>query len=238
MKSYLKYAITLLLTVLICSIIVVLSGCGTISVDLYTTVEPSGGLNQEIEIEGTGMVGNLVVSPDTIQDFKKEGWKVSTSRTGDSAFLNASKVFSQGAEIDIPGFAEEGQETGLKNINSSISDRIFFKEYYFEATIPGNLFNIDENDEFAEFGKAMLSAMFSMSWTLDLPGEIIETNADTYDKDTATWYFDIESLERDRKITIKTKYTNWTSIYIAIGVLVVIVGIITFFIIKRKQSPN
>ena len=150
--------------------------------------------------------------------------------------LSASKAFPQGTEITIPGFLEDGQDTDLKNVNSYVNDRIIFKEYYFEATLPASPLELDENDEFAELGKAMIEGMFNMSWTLDLPGDIVETNADTYTEGAATWYFDVESFDSDRKMMIRTKYVNWTAIYIAIGVLVVIVGLITFLIIRRKRQ--
>ena len=80
----------------------------------------------------------------------------------------------------------------------------------------------------------MLQSMFYMSWTLDLPGKIIETNADEYDEDSATWYFDVESLTRDRYMMVETRYIRWPVIGIIAGI--VVVGLLLFFIIRRRAA--
>jgi len=215
-------------------IIVFLASCGTVSVDLHTKVQPSGDFTQQVKIEGTEMMGNLVVSQEIIQKFKREGWEVDTSRSGNTASLVATKDFEEGEDVVIPSFSEDSSDFSFKNEVFYIKDRFVFKEYYYEVTIPETpLDAIAGNDEFATLGLAVLQSMFNMSWTLDLPGKIVETNADKYGDESATWYFDIESLTRDRYLTVHTKYINWAVIGAIVGVIVV--GLILFVAVKRRR---
>jgi hypothetical protein len=189
-------------------------GCGTVSIDLYTKVKPTGDVRQQVQISGTGMMGNLVVSSDIIQEFKKDGWEVTTSHSEGSASLIATKDFQDAV------FYEK--------------DRLVYKEYYFEVTIPGTAIGLEEQDEFAELGKAMMKSVFNMSWTLDLPGRIVETNADVHDDESATWYFDVESVETGRYMMVHTRYINWVAIGIIAGVI--LIGVVLFLVIRRRAA--
>ncbi|HEY83297.1 MAG TPA: hypothetical protein G4O01_08455 [Dehalococcoidia bacterium] len=209
-------------------------GCGTVSIDLYTKVKPTGDVRQQVQISGTGMMGNLVVSSDIIQEFKKDGWEVTTSHSEGSASLIATKDFEEGEEIAIPGFGEDSSEISFQDAVFYEKDRLVYKEYYFEVTIPGTAIGLEEQDEFAELGKAMMKSVFNMSWTLDLPGRIVETNADVHDDESATWYFDVESVETGRYMMVHTRYINWVAIGIIAGVI--LIGVVLFLVIRRRAA--
>ena len=176
MQSHLIRVTNLLFIASICTVIGVSLGCGTVSMDLYTTVEPSGGYYNEIDIETTGMLGGFLSSTDVMREFRNDDWEVARSRDGDTTSLTASKHFDQVTDkiFPLPLMENDGSLT-LENINFHISDGTFIKEYYFKGTIPGNPSLWDEVNDLVDLGlddmdmevlKDMYSAMFNMSWTL------------------------------------------------------------------------
>ena len=220
-----KLTRVIIVTLIVALALVSLVGCGTVSIDLHTTVKASGDISQEIKVEGSGMMGAFVTSEDALKDLRKEGWHVSIEHPG--ACVIATKNFEQGKTVVLPGMEE------LKNQHFRVRDLVILKEYFFEATIPANPLGIEEDDEFAEVGKAILRSMFSMSWTLTMPGEVIETNADAIDGNSATWYFDIDSLEKERYMMVHSRYINWPLVGGIAGVIVV-AGFLIGFIVRRR----
>lgn len=226
----------LILAVLATSLVLlpIIAGCGTVNINLQTTVKPSGDFTQQFKIEGTGMMGSLLGGSETIQSFKQEGWKVTTERSTDSVSLIATKEFRWNENIVIPSL--DGEEIALKNLSSHVRDYIVLKDYLFEVTIPGNptgTVGTETGTEYEELAKLMLKGMFNMSWTLTLPGKIVESNADTIEDNSATWYFDIDSLEKDHYMTVHSRYINWPVIGGIVAAIVAGLGI--FFFIRARR---
>jgi len=207
------------------------AGCGSVDVNIHTTIKPSGDFIQELRLKGSGMMGAALTTPETIESLKKEGWQVTTERSGDSVSLVATKQFKKGESVTMPDFSKQG--TGLKQVKFDVKNFIAFKEYFLEMTLPASPIDT-AGGQYAELTKSMLKSMFSMSWTLSLPGNIVETNADAVQDNSATWYFDVDSLAKDRYMMVHTRYVNWPIIGIIAGVVVVGVGLFILFVVRRR----
>jgi hypothetical protein len=210
------------------------AGCGTLSIDLYTKVDSNGQVVQQIKTTGTGMMGSLMTEDQTMQqELKGEGWQVSISRSNDSSSLTMMKGFASIEEVLIPDFTGEESFGTIQDPIFLIEDKFLYKEYTLEITIPPSSVNSEE-DEFSELGKAMMQEMLSLSWTIDIPGDIIQTNADEHNADSATWYFDISSFENGRTMSLRTRYINWLFIGIIVGVVIILL----FLIIVRRRTAR
>ncbi len=213
-------------------------GCGRVDVNLHTTVTQSGDVIQEISFTGSGMMGGLL-SSQMNTDYQKQGWQISTTRSGDSVTSKATKTFSQGDSIGIPGSSTGSDLT--KNTKFYVSDHIFVKSYRFETTLIGAAVTspagIGELNQ--QMTEALVNSMFSMAWAITLPGNIVTTNADKIEGDTATWSFTYSSLQKDRYILIESRYINWSAIVgSAAGLFIVVLAAIFIpeYIRARQRS--
>ena len=76
--------------------------------------------------------------------------------------------------------------------------------------------------------------MFSVSWSITLPGEITETNADYHDLDTATWNFTYSAIQNGHYMSVKSTYIDWPIILgIVAGIIVIVVVI---YLMSRRRD--
>lgn len=212
----------------------VMVGCGTLDVNLHTTVKSSGDLVQQIRLEGSGMMGNLLDDSEFTEELEQGGWTITTERSEDSVSVTSTKNF----RWDEPIIFDE--ESILEDVSYRVSNRILVKDYFFEATLPGEgpvgtMFEGEEG-EFEELGGVLLEDMLNISWTVTLPGNIVESNADTFEGDSAIWYFDIEPLEGDRYLTAYSRETNWAVIGGIIAAVLVVLALVIYLLVRRKTT--
>ena len=226
-----------------------LAGCGTVNVNLHTTVKPSGDLVQEFRVDATGMIGSSLGTSEATEDLKSQGWDVTIERSGDSASLIAKKNFKRGETPIIPSLslgtdeATASEETRLEGLIFDVRDRLLFKEYAFEMTLPGSSASAETNanEQFPQLDQAMeeaLKAMFSISWTVSLPGKIVETNADTSEGGSATWNFGFDSMGNDQHLVVRTRYIKWPIVGGLAAGIVVIIAIGVAFALTRSRQPK
>jgi len=222
-------ALILVMTVFL--LLLVAAGCGTLEVNFHTIVKSSGDITQEIKLEGSGMLGEFIEEFETEETVEQEGWEITTKRDEDSISLIATKDFRRDESMIF------GDETIMENVSSRVTDNLFIKEYLYEVNIPGGgPMSTGNEDEFAELGELMLEDMFKLSWTFTLPGKITSSNADEVEGNSATWYFDVDSFENDRYLLVQSRYINWPVIAgIGAGVLIII-GLIIFFVVRARRS--
>jgi hypothetical protein len=223
----------------ICFFVVALSlvstGCGSVSVDFYTKVDPSGDYNQQISVTATGILGEQLITQNLTQSATNNGWTATAGRNGDSATFNASKQFHSGDKSTVFDAMGDNASIKLGDINSRISNGFFYKDYYFEGTIPSNPINPDANN--TAMADALLNSMFKMSWTIELPGKIVETNADTHTGNAATWNLTYSSVTKGTPMMIHTRILQWGNIGIAGGAGIAVILLLVLFIRKKRPAP-
>jgi hypothetical protein len=82
----------------------------------------------------------------------------------------------------------------------------------------------------------LLGGFFSMSWSITLPGEITESNADSIQDSTATWIFDIGSLDQDQEIAVHSRLINWPFIAGTSAGLLVLTGVVVFLVLRKRAA--
>ena len=230
-------------------LLLLLAGCGTVDVNFHTTVKPSGDLVQEFRVDATGMIGSSLGTSEATEDLKSQGWDVTIERSGDSASLIAKKDFKRGETPIIPSLsvgtdeATTSEETRLEGLIFDVRDRLLFKEYTFEMTLPGSSASAgtNANEQFPQLDQAMeeaLKAMFSISWTVSLPGRIVGTNADTSEGGSATWNFGFDSMGEDQQLVVRTRYIEWPIVGGLAALVVIFIAGVVAFVLTRSRQPK
>ncbi|MCX6001360.1 MAG: hypothetical protein NTY79_02305 [Chloroflexi bacterium] len=137
------------------------------------------------------------------------------------------KVF---VPVDTDGNYATIEPAGL---NFKIDDYLVVKYTTLSFTVPQTAID-STNSELAKLGDTRLNEVFSLIWAITLPGEITETNADYFDKDTATWNFKYTTLKNGRQITVKSRYIDWPLVLIISAINVMIV-LFLYMITRRKN---
>ena len=215
----------------------VITGCGTLVMDLHTIVKTSGDIIQEIRFEGTGMMATMLEEADFTADFEQDGWVLDIERTDDSVIATATGSFTLDEDIIIPQV--EGGPTFTEGFSARVEDGLLSKNFFIEVDVPGSEEELEdeEDEELDEMFSGMLEGMFDISWTITLPGSVVESNADIVEGSSATWYFDINSLTSGFYLTIQSQYTNWPVIGGIIAGVVVVLALVAFFFIRRRRTP-
>ena len=99
----------------------VFTGCGTLDINFHTIVKTSGDITQEITIEGTGMLGEMIEELENTEDLDLEGWEVTTKRGEDSMSLIATKDFARDESLIF------GSDTILEGVSARVTDNLFVR---------------------------------------------------------------------------------------------------------------
>jgi hypothetical protein len=230
-------------------LIFVLAGCEmldldfTMDFDYRTIVETSGDIIQEIRVELTGArvttleEAGFLDDVDLANELEREGWEVDIETTDDSLIINATGSYildEDGGVAQVEGGPEVPEGFSVRVENGFLS-----KKYFAELDVAesgGEL--TGEGEEFGVLAEHMLEDMFDFSWTITLPGEIVDSNADTVEGGSATWDFDYDSLTSGLYLTVQSQYTNWPVIGGIIAGAVVVLALVVFFVIKRRRRSS
>jgi hemolysin activation/secretion protein len=123
-----------------------------------------------------------------------------------------------------------------------------YRYYSFALTIPQSE-NLAEStgssdDEFEEMGEAMAQLLvqsISLSWGIRLPGNIIETNADSISGNLAIWEFDLMSLEEGRTLKVESRELNkvFVALFISVGAaILLLLGILVVLKARRQKASQ
>jgi hypothetical protein len=212
-------------------------GCGTVDMNVHTQVKPSGDVIQELTIATTDMMTGLIDS-EFAADLESQGWEVTRTTSGETTTLFATREYSKNESVTVPGLLEQDQADSFK---LHIKNYVVIKDYYLELTMPEDTSfdselsdgEVDGEDEL--FTEEMIESMFRFSWTVTLPGKVVETNADEVSGNSATWNLSYSSMGSGRYMMLRSRYINWMIIGIIAGCVVLSV-LLVFLLKKPKES--
>jgi len=217
-----------------------LTGCGQIDVNLHTTIKPSGDLVQEVIFTGSGLMADFLDDAEAIADLEMAGWDVVIENSASSSTLIASREFSAGEILAIPDLSSDLD--ALEDYDFHVQNYFIFTDYVLEITLHGDSVDTSADDLTGLDGfdddiiSQLLGGFFSMSWSITLPGEITKSNADSIQDSTATWVFDIGSLDQDQEIAVRSRLINWPFIAGTAAGLLVLAGIVVFLVLRRRTT--
>jgi len=231
--------ISALILALILVIIIAVAACGRIDAGIHTTIKPSGLIVQKISLTGSGQMATSLSNAFPLQKYIGNGWLIDVSSEGGSTTVSATRVFrKEDISSIVTVFLKSDQgASGIKNPVFTITDNFFIKYYSLSFTIPPmtpDTIDTGAGEQWSKLGEAALDSMFSLTWSITLPGQITATNADSYQRDTATYNFKYSTLKNGRQIMVQSRYVDWPLILIVLGGLVVVILIIVF---ATKPKP-
>lgn len=210
---------------------------GRMDAKIHSTVKPDGSLIQELTFEVSGSL--RAVGTRLLQTFTNTGWQTKSDASYSVTAITATKAFRKEemqkmikvfVPVDTDGNYATIEPAGL---NFKIDDYLVVKYTTLSFTVPQTAID-STNSELAKLGDTRLNEVFSLIWAITLPGEITETNADYFDKDTATWNFKYTTLKNGRQITVKSRYIDWPLVLIISAINVMIV-LFLYMITRRKN---
>ncbi|MFA5079836.1 MAG: hypothetical protein WC541_10185 [Dehalococcoidia bacterium] len=231
--------ISALVLALILVTVFVLAACGRIDAGIHTTFKPSGLIVQSISLTGSGQMGTSLSNAFPLQTYITSGWLINVASEGGSTTVSATRVFRKDDISNIMAvfLKSDRGASGIKNPVFTITDNFFIKYYSLSFTIPPmtpDTIDTGAGEQWAKLGEAALDSMFSLTWSITLPGQITATNADSYQRDTATYNFKYSTLKNGRQVMVQSRYVDWPLILIVLGGVVVVVLIIVF---ATKPKP-
>lgn len=211
--------------------LVLLCCCGRLDINLRTNVTAQGDVIQEVATTGSGKMGEYLRNNYNSQGYSKEGWQANIQENADSVTVTQKKVFKPGETTLLPSTSTKT----LTGVDFHVDNYIVVKEYILSFTIPGSPPTKETTpNQYTQWAQDLVNSMFGMSWTITLPGEILQTNADVIKDNSATWKFNAQSLQKDRYLMIKSRYIDWVMIVIICCGVIAGLWVITY--IRKGQK--
>lgn len=111
-----------------------------------------------------------------------------------------------------------------------------FKDMQFRWLREGDQFRLTHTlGAASSSGDASLDA-FSVRYSYEFPGDILESNADSTDGRTAFWKFQLSELNADHVITARISATAGSSTVYVLVVIGVVVVLIAIFALRRRKK--
>jgi hypothetical protein len=192
------------------------AGC-KMSMNMETTVLPSIEMDQSVTMKFEGF------PEESLQDLQsedaamaKDGWTQEVTTEGDTVVMRAYKHLQNGDELFPPG---KGDDSPKPRYDLQVADTPEYREYSLSILVPADesaasptptevAIDPEVDPEMAEFGAEMARAMadmFEFSWTINLPGEVVDTNADVRTEKGGTWVFAMDQTQQDRELKLVSR---------------------------------
>ena len=182
--------------------ILTLIGCGTLSVDIATTVDSESRFTHSIELSATGLMAELIQLTVDVEELRADGWVATLDRDGDAVRITLDREFTG----DDATRNSSENPTGLAfpfnafviNVDKVEGETQYRVSLIVERdTDPLQLEFLPQYrfDRLRDVVVEERSGSFKLDWKLKVPGEVGDTNADSVDGGIARWQVDLSDLE-------------------------------------------
>jgi hypothetical protein len=215
-------------------LVLTLFGCGTVAVNVNTDIQSPDDFTHTMEIVLTGFLAEMadeqMDEQFNAQELRDEGWDVTVERLEEGE--DKKLVFKASRHFEGEEAAKLTSGEGLQLLQEELGFTLETKEFdggieYRVALNPqsGTEEADQEGDEsisfdgedavdlgdFSEaFGEAMLDSFFQLNWTVSVPGEIVDTNADSYEGNQATWHLKGSDLVQAEEMYLVSRVEEGT----------------------------
>lgn len=233
MHKYFKKCWFIPFVTIILLLVLFSDGCGTAnpnttsneqySIELVDTINLSTLDEQQREMW-------LKIVKSNISVREHAGWQVNLVQSDDVMTLQTTRTFSPSETSDI-SFDSGSKMT--KDTRFYLNDNLFFKDYKFEITLIGHM-PIDNPLNLDPF-----NSIFSNYWAITIPGNIVYSNADRIEGNTAIWNYVYSSYLYDHYMTVTTRSIKLQIIPgLSIGLAAIILIIFFIFRYFRRKTSN
>jgi LPXTG-motif cell wall-anchored protein len=228
--------IRLMATTIIVLFIALTTSCGpedlgdasTINID--TTVKANGDVTQKINMETISHRLTVEQVEGWFDSLKQEGWEVTATTSSGVVTLAAEKEFSKNEfQSYIPSYQMVTSSLEVKNY-------IVYKKYILNISLRALV--VDEEGAVQDsllqiIDLALTEQRLTTSWTINMPGTIIDTNANEIIGNSATWDIDEENISQGVPFIIVSTSAYWPGIA---GVMCGMILIVALLLIKKRRK--
>ena len=174
------------------AVLLIVLGCGSMSIDMKTTVQDIENFSHEMTVTATGELREGFTEDLATEDLRAEGWEVSIVDDGDATTVKMSRDFVG----DFGSLASASELFENLKIEAEETDEgIEYRASFSLADPEGD--DLISQDDLTGMDELMLQSFadtFTLKWTVEIPGEIIDTNAETQEGNVVTWDLDLLDL--------------------------------------------
>ena len=226
------------------------TACGTVDIHVHATYSESGKWESSLTTKGTGAMSAFLLDWDLREQFKQDGWQVTTEASDDATTLTAtwtseevplSVAFSGGTD------GQSGEDSGaVWREERGWLKTTYELRYRMPAEDLSSALSAEETGLFDEEALAgLMDTMVRLHVSITLPGRIVETNADSVEGNTATWHFTYSGLQRGREVYVRSERSTAPSagLLSVLGVLCLL-GLASLVLVavilnrRRRSKPS
>ena len=185
-----------------------LTACGTAQVEVTTTVLSPNEAEQQVSIRAEGMLGEALAAQLKPQETELEGWATEVVREQQGVRMVMKKRGSLQSVWDLP---ERMPAAANAAAQVDVTNSLLGREYRVVVKLPP--VNAGEGmlgasgigpDQMRQL-QDMMAQSVTASWTINLPGDITETNADRKTAHGATWDLTVDRTRDGMELRIASR---------------------------------
>ena len=183
-------------------VVLLLAACGTLSVAVETTVEDELEFSHLIRLTATGGMVEEVEEVLDVNELRANGWDARSLLENGTLSLtlqrrftgDEARIYSRGGHLDV--------DFPFKSFVIKVEESEGDVEYQVSLLLARGDGSAT-SEGFESYGFSRLRGLmvrssadaFTLDWTLTVPGEIIDGNADRVEGGVARWRLDLQDLE-------------------------------------------
>ena len=205
-------------------------GCvGSADITVHVIYQPSGALTARIIAEGEGPLMQGLIEGLRGESGEAFG-QVSLDRQGNTSYITVERTMD-----NYPlSRGSAASARGLEGISIEANKGLFQSD--FRMTWAPEFPGLD-TEELGEYAGMIVASAVGFRLRMTLPGEIVESNADNVNGDTATWYLPILSMGQGRMLTARSRLVHRDRITVtaALAGLLAVAVVLSIVLHKRRS---
>ena len=171
--------------------------CGTITIRIDTEVQDETEIKHNFEMEASGPIAMLAAEEWDPNEFDDFDGHCNTDIDEANEKISVSCKYISQEDLSVAEIGDEGLLVEV--IKGDLGDK-----WEYRATMPNSFSATKEELEDNPFAEGMtMDAIikFRLHWTVEMPGEIVESNANTYKEGTASFTAKLDD-ERENFVVV------------------------------------
>lgn len=228
--------------------------CGTVDANVHVTFTENGKASANVSMKATGALGNVLAGAERKDNdaifldqrgqrvrMDENDWQLSKTAEDDATVVTMAT--KRPLDPDEPPLLKTQDEFGLfDEVNWTTGGNIFVRRYQVRLVIAssGDL----DTSALGEAGQLvdqktlarMLDALFKVRFSVTMPGQITETDADSHTGEKGTWLSNYSSLTKGKTLRAESKQIVWPAIGAAALGLAGVLGTGAWVVLRRRRA--
>ncbi len=225
------------------ALVIVVSGCGTARVDLKTDVVSPQEVNQELLITADGAVGDSLRQSFDPEKMRQDGWTTDLKSQGNGYVLRMSKKLTGSGSWLPASTGATSSTTSAAKFDYKVNEGFLDREYNLHIVLPASPMTTSApktelERQGQQLGEQLIRNSFNMAWTINLPGEVTDTNADSKTKNGGTWEIGFDGMQKGVDMRISSRERKDSTVYALAGGGVILFGLVGFAAARSRRKTT